>query len=152
MKTMYTKEQKKNVLSLLQTGLKVKEIAEISGTDVKFVYNTKSRNKPAKIVEVSKEIKVIRKRENTTKRDLKICELFKAGKRQAEIAREMNLSSQVVHYTLNKYGISDPAKYARKAIGEIPSELLQPIVDWLTKNATIAAAEKMAEFARTLSA
>ena len=92
------------------------------------------------------------KEKERRERDLKICELYKSGMHQVEIARRYKMANSTVNHICAKYGVSCAGKTARRIAGEIPSELLQPVLDWLTKHAAVDAAEKIRQIAENMSA
>lgn len=76
-------------------------------------------------------------------RDKRICELRKAGNTYAEIAKKVELSEPGVCAVCSKYGLTHAAKQARKNNGEIPQELLTPLLEYMRKFISAELAEKV---------
>ena len=147
MKNVYSIQSKEAVVALYKSGFTLGQIADSTGVRwgsvQRYVETFKKANPDFKTV---KELQRI-------EQEKRLCELYKSGiTARKELARKSGLPYGSVDYILSKWGVSIAAKKARRDAGEIPQELLQPVLDWLTKNAAASAAEKMLEFAKGLSA
>lgn len=88
---------------------------------------------------------------NRLERDKHICELRNSGKTYAAIAKEVGLSDMGVYQVCSKYGITAPAKRARKDNGEIPQEVLAPLLDYMRKFISAEFAEKVQALAKEIA-
>ena len=146
-KNVYSIQTKEAVVSLYKSGFTLKQIADFTGVGwgsvQHYVETFKKANPDFKTV---KELQRI-------EQEKRLCELYKSGiTARKELARKSGLPYGSIDYILGKWGVSIAAKEARRNAGEIPSELLQPVLDWLMKNAATEAADKMRKFAESLSA
>lgn len=85
-------------------------------------------------------------------RDKKICELRRAGKTYREIGEIVRMSEPGVCGVCSKYGITASAKRARKDNGEIPQEILAPLVEYMRKFISAEFADKVQELAKNMAA
>lgn len=84
-------------------------------------------------------------------RDKLICELRKAGNSYAKIAEKVGMSEPGVCAVCSKYGLTHAAKQARKDNGEIPVELLSPLLEYMRKFISAELAEKVQTLAKEIA-
>ena len=89
---------------------------------------------------------------NRLERDKNICELRNAGKTYKAIGEIIGIPDKTVYWVCSKYGITAPAKRARKDNGEIPQEILAPLVEYMRKFISAEFADKVQELAKNMVA
>ena len=146
-KNIISIQSKQAIVTMYKSGISVKGISEMTGIHVQSVeYYVRNFKKSNPGFKSPRELE----RLNQEKR---LCELYKSGITvRKELARESGLPYGSIDYILGKWGVSIAAKEARRNAGEIPSELMKPVLDWLTNHAAADVAEKMADFAKSLTA
>lgn len=145
-KNIISLESRETIVALHKAGFtqrKISEVTKINPSSVQHYVDIYRKANP--------EFVPAKKMERLEQEKL-LCNLYKAGISWKELAEKSGIPRGSISYVLSKWGISVAAKEARRNAGEIPSELLQPVLDWLTKNAATEAAEKMRKFAESLSA
>lgn len=85
-------------------------------------------------------------------RDKNICELRNSGKTYRAIGEIVGMSEAGVYHVCSKYGITASAKRARKDNGEIPQEILAPLVEYMRKFISAEFAEKVENLAKNMVA
>lgn len=89
---------------------------------------------------------------NRLERDKNICELRNAGKTYKAIGEIIGIPDKTVYWVCSKYGITAPAKRARRDNGEIPQEILAPLVEYMRKFISAEFADKVQELAKNMVA
>ena len=85
-------------------------------------------------------------------RDKRICELRNTGKTYKDIGKIVGMSEGGVCGVCSKYGLTHAAKRARKDNGEIPQEILTPLVEYMRKFISAEFAEKVENLAKNMVA
>ena len=146
-KNVISIQSKQAIVTLYKAGLTVKGISEMTTINPETVkYCVKNFRKANPDFKSPRELERV-------DREKKLCELYKSGiTAQKELSRKSGIPVGSIGYVLGKWGVSIAAKEARRNSGEIPAELMKPVLDWLTKYAAADVAEKMADFAKSLIA
>ena len=147
MKNVISLESRETIVALHKAGFtqqKISEITKVKPTSVQRYVDIYRKDNPEFIPQ---------KKLERIEAEKKLCALYKSGiKNQRELAEKTGIPRGSVPYVLGVYGISNNAKTARRNSGEIPEELMKPVLDWLANHAAADVAEKMADFAKSLTA
>ena len=146
-KNVVSIQSKQAIVTLYKAGIPVKGISEMTGINPGTVkYHVKTFKKANPDFKSPRELERI-------EQEKMLCELYKSGTiARKELARKSGIPAGSIGYVLGKWGVSIAAKKARRNSGEIPAELMKPVLDWLTNHAAADVAEKMADFAKSLTA
>lgn len=146
-RNVYSIQSKEAVVALFKSGYTIKQIADLTNVGYSsaqhYVEKFKTENPEFK---TSKQLQRI-------EQEKKLCDLYKSGiTKRKELERQSGIPCGSIEYVLGKWGVSLAAKEARKQSGEIPEELMKPVLNWLANHAAKDVANKMAEFAKSLIA